>query len=59
MAKLTKKEKEAAIRFLSLIECAVASRGMPDDSDCVEMDNAEIEGFNACAKMLGVVGYRQ
>lgn len=54
---LTKKEKEQAIRFLSLIECAVATRDTPDDEYACEQDQAEIDGFNACCKMLGVNGY--
>lgn len=57
MAKLTKKEKEQAIRFLSLIECAVATRGEPDCDVSTEQDQAEIDGFNACCKMLGIKGY--
>lgn len=57
MARLTKKEREAAIRFLSLIECSIATHGTPDCDIACELDADEIAGYNACCKMLGVAGY--
>lgn len=50
---LTLKQAESAAYFLHLIRCSVATRCEADDRDSVALDNAEIEGFNVLAKMLG------